>query len=116
VKAKIEDIRRLAKRIEDNWSLCNLFDGTPNAFEAEMMVAQTVHASVTNHEKRGEGFSFRGDGVFGRGGGGLVDNATAYGTLTEQGYFTEGDREGKPVIFITQKLVDYLDAFFAKKG
>lgn len=114
MKATIDDIQRLASRIKDNWTLCKLFDGTKRAAEAEMMVAQTVHACVANHAKQGEAFSFRGDGVFSSGGNGLVDNGTAYGMLVGRGYFTEGDRGGKVVIFVTQKLVDYLDGFFAK--
>lgn len=114
VKAEIKDIQRLAKRIGDSDQLSNLFTGTRRAGEAEVMVAQTVHASVTNHKKRGEAFSFRGDGVSKFSHGGLVDNGTAYGMLTSREYFMEEERGGKTVIFITQKLVDYLDAFFAR--
>lgn len=116
MKATIEDIKRLAVLIEDNWSLCELFAGTRRAAEAEMMVAQTVHACVTNHAKRGEAFSFRGNGVSSYGGGGLVDNGTAYGMLVGRGYFTEEEHDGKVVIFVTQKLIDHLDAHFAGKG
>lgn len=35
--------------------------------------------------------------------------------LISQEYFTEEERGEKVVIFITQKLVDYLDAYFARK-
>ena len=110
--ASITDIKRLALLIENNWSLCELFDGTRRAAEAEMMVTQTIHACVTNHAKQGRAFSFRGDGVFSV--GGLVDNGTAYGMLVERGYFTEGEHDGRAVIFVTQRLVDFLDKFFAK--
>lgn len=114
--ASITDIQRLAGRIKNEMYLCGLFSTTPRASEAETMVAQTIRACVTNHAKRGEAFSFRGDGVFSYGGGGLVDNGTAYGMLVERGYFTEGERDEKVVIFITQKLIDHLDAHFAKIG
>ncbi len=76
--AKIEDIKRLSKQIIDNWSLCELFKGTRRASEAEMMVAQTFHAAVINHAEHGKPFSFKGEGIEGYGGGGLVDNCTAY--------------------------------------
>lgn len=115
MKATIKDIRRLADRIKDNWSLCELFAETRRAAEAEMMVAQTFHAAVINQEKQGEPFSFRGDNVLTCHGGGLADNATAYGMLLQRGYFVEEQRPPKTVIFVTQKLVEYLDAFFAKK-
>lgn len=116
MKATIEDIRRLAERIENSWSLCELFKGTRRACKAQVMVTQTIHASVINHDKHGETFSFRGDGVFTRGGGGLTDNGYAYRTLLEREYFTEEERGDKTVIFVTQKLVDYLDTFFARKA
>lgn len=112
-KATIEDIQRLKKRIKDNWSLCQLFEGTPAACEAEMMVAQTFHAAVINHKKHGEAFSWKGN-VESRSGAGLVDNATAYRMLLEHGYFIEQERDGKTIIVITQKLVDLLTGFFAK--
>ena len=114
MKATIADIKRLAVLIKDQWSLCELFKGTQRAADAEMMVTQTIHACVANHAKRGEAFSFRGDGGFSV--GGLVDNGTAYGMLVERGYFTEVEYDGRPVIFVTQRLVDHLDAHFAKKG
>lgn len=112
VKAKIKDIQRLAKLVG---SLGMLFSGTRRAAEAEAMVAQTFRASVVNHKEHSEAFSFRADGVFSSGHGGVVDNATAYGMLTSRGYFAEEERGEKVAIFITQKLVDYLDAYFARK-
>lgn len=111
-KASLPDIERLAGRIKDNWSLCQLFEGTRRASEAEMMVAQTIHAAIVNQKKHGEPFSFRGDGVFGGGGGGLVDNATAYGMLLDRAYFVEETRGDKTVIFITQKLLDFIDGYY----
>lgn len=47
-RAKFADIERLAGRVKDNWALCQLFEGTRRASEAEMMVAQTLHAAVIN--------------------------------------------------------------------
>lgn len=113
--ATVEDIRALAARIKDNWSLCKLFAGTRRACEAEAMVAQTFHASVLNLDKGRGAFSFQGDGLRGRAGGGLFDNATAWGMLVERGYFVEDEHEGKPTIVITQRLVDLLKGHFAKQ-
>lgn len=110
--AEIEDIQRLAKQIKDNWSLCELFDDTPRALEAEMMVAQTIHACVINHQKLGEAFSFRERRVYSRGCGGLENNASAYRMLLNRGYFVKNQRRGKPVIFVTKKLINLLDHHF----
>ena len=115
MKARIEDIKRLRKKIKDNWALCQLFEGHHKAFEAEYMVAETVHACVMNHKEHDEAFSFRGGGIRSTGSGGLVDNRTAYDRLIDQKYFIEGEHDGKVVIFMTQKLVDYLDEFFERK-
>ncbi len=115
VKAEIGYIERLASKVKDNWSLCNLFDGTRNACEAEVMVTQTIHACVLNHKKLGKAFSFRGDGVFGGAGGELIDNGTAYGMLLERKFFVEEEHDDKVVIVVTQKLIDYLDNYFESK-
>ncbi len=115
-KAKIEDIEQLAGRIKDNWSLCKLFEGTKRAAEAEMLVAQTIHACVINYKKHGEAFSFRGEGVFRCCGDGLWDNRTAYGMLIDRGFFVEGEHVGRVVIHVTQKLSDYLYGFFARES
>ncbi len=108
----IDDLRSLKDKIKSNWTLCNLFDGTGRASEKEMMVAQTIHAAVTNLDgKPGEPFSIRGDGCFATHGNGLVDNATAYGYLCSREYFEEEDRKNKVVIFPTRKLLDKLIDF-----
>ncbi len=112
-KAKIEDILDLADKVSDNWSLCHLFEGTPRAFEAEMMVAQTLHACKLNHKSYGVAFSWRGN-VEHSGGGGLVDNGIAYGMLLEREYFVEEEREGRTIILMTQRLVDLLKGHLAK--
>lgn len=116
MKAYIEDIRRLAEIIKDDWILCGLFEGCGVACEAETMVAQTIHAARINFEKHGKSFSFRGDGVFCSSGGGLVNNGKAYRMLLEKEFFVEGEYDDRPVIFPTQKLITFLDGFFANKG
>lgn len=102
-------LRRLAGRIEDNWSLCE-FAGKA---EREYMVAETIHAAVRNLDAHGEPFSFRGDGVFAVHGNGLVDNAGSYRWLLDAGYFEEAQRQGRAVIFPTARLLDALERFFA---
>lgn len=112
--ATVEDVIRLKAKIKSNQFLCELFDGRRRAAEAEYMVAETICAAVLNAAAHGEPFSFREDGVHDSGGGGIVDNYTAYGWLVSDRFFHEDERQGKPVIFPTKKLVDHLDAFFAK--
>ena len=121
VKATIEDINRLAELINDNWSLCQLFEGKRWACEAETMVAQTILAAKINSKKEGEPFSWRGGGVLSSGGNGLVDNGTAYGMLTSEEYFVEEERTNKEgskqvVIFPTKRLVTLLDHHFLGKN
>ena len=112
-KAQFKDIKRLAKLAPDNWALCKLFAGTSRACEAEVMVAQTLQACVSNHKEHGVAFSWRGEGIRSRGGGGLVDNATAYDMLLGREYFVEEKRGRKTIIIITQLIVNYLDKYFA---
>ncbi|KKL70044.1 hypothetical protein LCGC14_2108840 [marine sediment metagenome] len=114
--AQIEDIRTLAERIPDNWALCELFAHKRRATEAEFMVAQTLHACRLNAKEYSVAFSWKGDGVESRGGGGLVDNATAYGYLLSDGYFVEDERDGKTIIYMTQKLVDLIKRHLAKQS
>ena len=113
--ASIEDVNLLAGRIKDNWSLCQLFEGRRRACEAEMMVAQTIHAAKLNAKEHGKPFSFRGAGVFCWSGAGLVDNASAYAMLCEEEFFIEDKHDGRTVIFPTKKLVKYLNDFFSSK-
>ncbi len=66
---RIREIK--AKTPNGNWSLCQFMGVT----EREVLVAQTVHASVNNLDgKPKEAYSIRGNGVFSRGRNGLVDN------------------------------------------
>lgn len=113
-KAILKDLRRLKALIPDCWALCKLFAGTRRAAEAESAVYQTIHASVNNYEEYGEMFSF--NEIVGDSGCGLVDNSTAFAMLLNRGYFMEGKHDGKDTIIVTQKLVDFLDEFFAKSS
>lgn len=113
--ATIEDLRRLAKKVPDNWHLCELFNGTRCATEAEVMVAQTIQACVHNYDEYNTPFSFRGDGVFSYGGGGLVNNGSAYHMLLNREYFVERQRKERVIILVTKNLVDLLDVYFKEK-
>jgi hypothetical protein len=81
--------------------------------EREVLVGQTIVASVHNLDARGEAYSIRGAGVFSVVGGGLFDNYSAYCYLLKNGYFEEDDRGGRVVIFPTRKLLDALLRFFS---
>lgn len=108
-----DEVNKFAEQIKDNWTLCEFMaNNGPRASEKEMMIAQTIHAARINLQKHGEPFSFRGDGVFSVHGGGLADNATAYGYLVSEGYFKEGKHKNRVVIFPTKKLGAALTAFF----
>jgi hypothetical protein len=110
-KAKIEDITRLKDKIKDNWSLCNFYGKS----EAELIVAQTIHACVTNHKDHGQAFSFEGKGLHTSHGNGLFDNRGAYGSLVKDGMFIVEEWEDRKVIYPTQALINRLDEYFAKK-
>lgn len=69
------------------------------------MVAETVHACNFNHVTYGEAFSWVGDNVHSSG---LMDNTTAYDMLLREEYLVEEKRDGKPILRMTQKLVDLL--------
>ncbi len=113
--ATVKDVNRLAEVIEDDWSLCKLFDGRKRAKEAEVMVAQTIHAARMNASTDGEPFSYKGKGLNNCSGGGIVDNATAYAMLINEEFLVENERKNKTVIFPTQKLIELLDEFFLMK-
>jgi len=63
-RARISDLLRLKEHIKDSWSLANYL----GKCEAEVMVAQTIHAACTNYDEHGLPFSFRDNNVFARGG------------------------------------------------
>lgn len=100
----IERIKRLAGLIKDNCSLCNFL----GKYEKEDLVAGTIHACVTNYEKRGEAFSFKGNISDNQ----LFQSGTYYNALVRDGYFTEGTYEGKATIIPTDKLLTDLEKFF----
>jgi hypothetical protein len=80
--------------------------------ERETLVAEVVHGSVANLDSDlKEAYCIRGDGVFSRGHGGLVNNAAAYDYLVTNEYFREETRGDKTVIFATEKLLNELEAF-----
>jgi hypothetical protein len=72
--------------------------------EAETMVDQTVRAAALNLETNGEPYSFRDPNVFSFQGGGLADNATAYGALVNGGWFVEGEVPAEDVKSPPKKL------------
>ena len=114
--ATIERIQPIADKIKDSFSLCELMaNHGSRASEKELMIAQTIKACVINHEKHGQCFSYRGDGVFTSAGNGIVDNRTAYGYLVSSGYFSEANRDGRVIIEPTDKLLDLLESYFAKQ-
>lgn len=112
----IEQIKSLASKIRDNWSLCEFMANEgPRASEKEYIIAETIHACVINHAEHGEAFSKRGANLDNCHGNGLADNRTAYGTLLRDGWLVEQTREGVGrVIVPTDKLIKALEVFFTK--
>lgn len=106
-----KDILRLVNAIENDWTLAMFMSKHKRAKEAEVMIAQTLHACKLNLSKGRGLFSFKGDGLQQRSGWGLIDNPTAYATLLRIGYFIEDVYEGRSIIRPTQTLVDALDSF-----
>lgn len=107
----IERLRVLKGKIRDPFSLCGFLDKC----EREYLVAETIHAAVTNFDKRGAAFSFLGAGATINHGGG-PQNGTALYFLTSNGYFDEGEFDGEPIVIPTEKLVLALEEFFAREG
>jgi hypothetical protein len=103
-KVKIEDIKKLAKLIKCNFSLCEFMGQT----EKEVLVAQTIHACVKNYKKYNKIFSFLGNLKESA----MFQNSSAYKWLVENDYFKEGVYENKKVIYPTQKLIHELNNFF----
>lgn len=124
----------ICARVPDNWALCELgrsLNMTKNAFEAEMLIAQTIHAAMLNRETNGVPYSFRAGPIMDDWSG-LNNSGTAYGFLLNNGFFVEeqldlsevkkppknviADRDGKyTVIYITNKLLIELETFFLTK-
>jgi hypothetical protein len=104
---QVKDVQRLARRIKDNWSLCNFLGKA----EKEYMVATTIHACVKNHQTTGEMFSKKGGNLNHE--TRLCQNSSSYAAMINDGYLVEADRQGEAVILPTQKLIDKLKRFFA---
>ena len=101
-----QDVLRLADSIKDDWTLAMFMAAHKRAKEAEVMIAQTIHACRINHGN-GQGlFSFKGSGLNTFSGCGLVDNPTAYATLLRLEYFVEDTHKDCDIIRPTQFLVD----------
>ncbi len=106
--AKIEDIQQLAAVIKDDWTLAGMF---PH-HEQNDLVAQTIHACRINFENHGEPFSFVAeDSCWGIQGGGIANYGGSLHSLISDEYFIEDKWEGKPILRVTQKLVDRLKRF-----
>ena len=108
----IQTLRDLKAKIVAGNGLWNFFD-VPQAFEKELMVAQTICAAVINHDQHGEPFSIKGNV------NSSMANSQSYHWLCEQGYFEEVKRmvDGKSTVVIlpTDKLIEKLKAYFAKE-
>jgi len=122
-------LEALATAIADNFALCEFLGMT----EAEVLVAQTVHAAYANAKRRGIQCSFRGDGVFSQGGNGIYDNGKGYRKLLDEKLIIEEqllakefeplpkgikpDSDGKvPLIWLTDELVERLDRHLAQRA
>lgn len=97
--AYITKLARTAKRVPDNWALCE-FTGDS---ESEIMVAQTLQVADNNAKKFGVPASVRHPNVFGRSGAGLVDNAKGYAKLLERGYIEEVEVDSRSLPFPAPK-------------
>lgn len=108
----IQTLRDLKARIVADKGLWNFFD-VPQAFEKELMAAQTICAAVINYDQHGESFSIKGNV------NSSMANSQSYHWLCEQGYLEEVKRmvDGKSTVVIlpTDKLIEKLQAYFAKK-
>ena len=107
-----ETIIALADKITGGCSLGSLFDGKPRAYEAELIVAQTIRATQENLTDHGEAFALLSPSLDSCTGGGLCDNRTAYDWLKSDGFLREDKRNGKAVIFPTKKLILLLQSYF----
>jgi hypothetical protein len=109
----IQLLRDLKARIVTSNGLWSFFD-VPQAFEKELMVAQTISAAVINYDQHGEPFSIKGNV------NSSMANSESYHWLCGQGYFQEAKRmvDGKSqsVIFPTDKLLKKLRLHFSIKG
>lgn len=104
-----ERIIALADQIKTGWEMC----GSPlRMCEKEVITLQTLCACKLNLKEHGEAFSFNGikEGGIGRG----ADNGPAFREMVQDGYLETGVFQGRPTIIPTDKLLDLVEAHFAK--
>lgn len=98
--------------IKDDWTLAGMFP----KHEQNDLVAQTIHACKINAENHGEPFSFLAmDSCWGIQGGGIANYGGSLHMLIEDGTFVEDKWDDKPILRVTQKLIDRLKAFLKVK-
>ena len=86
---KEERILAIAEKVKTNWNLMDFM----GSCEKETLTAQTIQACKTNLREHGEAFSFcgrlRDDQQTG------VRNGSCYHEMVEDGYFAEGEFDGR---------------------
>lgn len=110
---------RVADDIKTGWELC---DSRWQSTESEIIACQAIKSCRSNHERRGEAFSWCGSGLTRVSGGGLMDNPAGLQKLLDDGcvvvepYVGEAsppkgtvvDSKGKPLVLrVTQRLLEY---------
>lgn len=118
-------LTRVAAKVKDNWSLCESKWGKS---EAEVLVAQTIHACANNLRAHGDAFSWLMPTAAGRYGNGLFDNGHCLSMLLRDGSFVEepyegpvsppegvARKDGKPrILRCSEALLRYCDGFVKK--
>lgn len=121
----ITDLKSIAKKLKDSWSLCE-FAGKS---EAEFMVWGTISAAIVNLRDRGVPCSFKAGSCDSISGGGLANNPAGYRILLDRGWIEEqvfdsaavnppedSNIRGKTtVIWPTRRLLDDLKSHLSKK-
>jgi len=105
---KNERILAIAEKVKTNWDLMDFM----GSCEKETLTAQTIQACKTNLRDHGEAFSFHavgGDDV--RMG---VRNGSQYCEMVRNGYFVEGEFQGRVTIIPTEKLLDRLEVYLQR--
>lgn len=110
-------LRALNDRMGSSGSLCGLF----GIAESEVIIFQTLRASVANSERHGKAFSFLGKGTTDQSGRGLVDNPKGLQALKDRGWIEETsvelpcpsdvlvDEGGRPrILILTDGCLDAL--------
>ncbi len=107
ILATEEDVRRLAEKIDNSFSLCSFMGKA----EKEYMVAYNITSCVNNldNPEYGKLVSFKGNVSS------THDNWTSYQYLIEEGFFVEDTFQDKIVVLPTQKLINKLDRYFNRE-